>query len=272
MDSRWAVLVPLDDVHSILEEITSNAMEPDYRNHRPRRIAISTRHRVIAATGLVIVAFLVTSTIQIGVKNRARQTEVVQATKIGLIDQIERADDRRGTLFVEVSAISVAIDLLQRRNLQLSTQGVELAKKIENALTYSGDRAVVGEGVVISLDAKSANNPVLDVDLQAITNGLWGAGAEAISISGIRLNALSAIRHAGDAVLVDYRPVTSPYEIAVVGDSLRMRAELKNGALGRLLVSLKRDYGISASITPKRSVSIAGHSSTSLRYASRVPA
>ena len=264
--------MPLDDVHSILEEITSNAMEPDYRTHRPRRVAISTRHRIIAATGLVVVAFLVTSTIQIGVKNRARQTDVVKATKVGLIEQIQRADDRRGSLFVEVSAMSVAIDLLQRRNLQLSAQGVELAKKIDNALTYSGDRAVVGEGIVIRLDAKSEKNPVLDVDLQAITNGLWGAGAEAISISSIRLNALSAIRHAGDAVLVDYRPVTSPYEIAVVGDSLRIRAELKNGELGRLLVALKRDYGISASITPKRSVSIAGHSSASLRYASRVPA
>ena len=127
-------------------------MEPDYRNHRPRRVAISTRHRIIAATGLVVVAFLVTSTIQIGVKNRARQTDVVKATKVGLIEQIQRADDRRGSLFVEVSAMSVAIDLLQRRNLQLSAQGVELAKKIDNALTYSGDRAVVGEGIVIRLD------------------------------------------------------------------------------------------------------------------------
>lgn len=264
--------MPLDDVHSILEEITANAMEPDYKNHRPRRIAISVRHRVIAATGLVVVGFLVTSTIQLGVKNHARQSDVVQATKTSLLDQIQRADTRRGRLIDEVSTLSAGIDRLQRRNLRLTSRGVSLAKNIDRALTYSGDRAVSGPGVVIRLDAKSAKNPVLDVDLQAITNGLWGAGAEAIAISGVRLNALSAIRHAGDAVLVDYRPATSPYEISVVGDALRMRAELKDGQLARLLVQLKKDYGISASVTPKRSVSIAGHSTTSLRYASRVPA
>ena len=264
--------MPLDDVNSILAEITANAMEPDYRNHRPRRVAISLRHRMIAGTGLVVVGFLVASTIQLGVKNRARQSEVVQSTRVGLIDQIQRADVRRGVLFNQVDELSAAIDQLQRNNLKLTSRGVALAKEIDGALAYSGDQEISGPGIVIRLDAKSAKNPVLDIDLQSITNGLWGAGAEAISISGVRLNALSAIRHAGEAVLVDYRPVNSPYEISVVGDSLRMRAELSDGTLAGILDRLKKDYGISASVTPKRNILLLGHTSSALRYASRVPA
>ena len=43
-------------------------------------------------------------------------------------------------------------------------------------------------------------------DLQIVVNGLWDAGAEAISVNGQRLTSKSAIRFAGQAILVNYRP------------------------------------------------------------------
>ena len=51
-----------------------------------------------------------------------------------------------------------------------------------------------------------------------MVNALWAAGAEAISINGQRLGPTTAIRFAGEAVLVDFRPVTNPYEISAIGD------------------------------------------------------
>jgi uncharacterized protein YlxW (UPF0749 family) len=59
---------------------------------------------------------------------------------------------------------------------------------------------------------------VRDGDLQLVVNALWAAGAEAISINDQRLGATTAIRFAGEAVLVDFRPVTNPYEIRAIGD------------------------------------------------------
>ena len=44
---------------------------------------------------------------------------------------------------------------------------------------------------------------MLDPDLQKLVNGLWAAGAEAISINGQRLTNLSAIREAGEAITVN---------------------------------------------------------------------
>ena len=38
---------------------------------------------------------------------------------------------------------------------------------------------------------------------KCLVNGLWQAGAEAISINGQRLTSTSAIRFAGQAILVD---------------------------------------------------------------------
>ena len=50
---------------------------------------------------------------------------------------------------------------------------------------------------------------MLDRDLQVIVNGLWAAGAEAIAVNGQRLTACSAIRSAGEAILVDFRPLSA---------------------------------------------------------------
>ncbi len=73
--------------------------------------------------------------------------------------------------------------------------------------------------------ASSDDGRVLSKDLQVVTNALWEAGAEAISINGQRLTARSAIRFAGDAILVNYRPLTRPYVISAIGDPQNLQVE-----------------------------------------------
>ncbi|CAM5647734.1 membrane protein [Streptomyces purpurascens] len=53
--------------------------------------------------------------------------------------------------------------------------------------------------------------------MQRVVNGLWESGAEAVSINGQRLTALSAMRAAGDAILVDNKPLVPPYTVLAVG-------------------------------------------------------
>ena len=57
--------------------------------------------------------------------------------------------------------------------------------------------------------------------MRSVVNELWSDGAEAIAVNGIRLTPTSAIRFAGDAVLVDFQPITSPYRIDAIGDADR---------------------------------------------------
>jgi len=66
---------------------------------------------------------------------------------------------------------------------------------------------------------RAATNPgqVLDRDLQDVVNELWHDGVEAIAINGQRLATTSTIRAAGGAILVDFRPITSPYQVAAIG-------------------------------------------------------
>jgi uncharacterized protein YlxW (UPF0749 family) len=148
----------------------------------------------------------------------------------------------RADLVTDVRARRQQADELQRQAEQLRD---EVAKARDNALAGGGDAArlrdlaagtglikVTGDGVVVRVaDApppidpvtgkQSVDNPgiVLDRDLQDIANGLWQAGAEAVAVNGQRLAATSTIRTAGGAILVDFRPVTSPYEVSAIGPS-----------------------------------------------------
>jgi uncharacterized protein YlxW (UPF0749 family) len=109
---------------------------------------------------------------------------------------------------------------------------------------------VTGPGLLVTLanaDQKATGDPVggsavpdprgqvRDGDLQLVVNSLWAAGAEAVSINGQRLGPTTAIRFAGEAVLVDFRPVSNPYHVSAIGNpgtlSRRFLASPEVGAL-----------------------------------------
>ena len=146
----------------------------------------------------------------------------------------------RGNLVTDVLDRQRQTDDLQRQADRLRD---EVDRARENALAGGGEVSrlrdlaagtglgkVTGDGAVVRLaDAPAKIDPVtgaqdpdnkgivLDRDLQDIANGLWQAGAEAIAINGQRLTTITAIRQAGGVILVDFRPVTGPYEVAAVG-------------------------------------------------------
>jgi uncharacterized protein YlxW (UPF0749 family) len=137
---------------------------------------------------------------------------------------------------------------------------------------FDGLIAVVGPGVSVTVDdapqpsAGSGDDlsRVLDVDLQDLVNGLWRAGAEAIDINGHRLTSLSAIRGAGDAILVDYRPLARPYVVTAIGDS-GLGRRFASGPAGVELRGLKSDYGMRYDVSVKEHVEIPAATAVTLR-------
>jgi uncharacterized protein YlxW (UPF0749 family) len=85
---------------------------------------------------------------------------------------------------------------------------------------------------------------VQDHDLQDVVNALWASGAEAVSINGLRLTAQTAIRSAGEAILVDFRPLSPPYTVRAVGDPKRLETSFVDGPTGRRLGTLASVYGV----------------------------
>ncbi|MFG2042070.1 DUF881 domain-containing protein [Dactylosporangium sp. NPDC048998] len=146
----------------------------------------------------------------------------------------------RDDLVADVRSRQRTADDLQRRAAELRAQVDQArdaaladgdnASRLRNLAAGTGTSKVTGDGVAVRVvDAPAQVDPVtgrtadenlglvLDRDLQDITNGLWQNGAEAVAVNGQRLTATSTIRTAGGVILVDFRPVTSPYEVTAIG-------------------------------------------------------
>jgi uncharacterized protein YlxW (UPF0749 family) len=103
--------------------------------------------------------------------------------------------------------------------------------------------------------------------MQRVVNGLWASGAEAISINGQRLTALSAIRAAGDAILVDNRPLVPPYTVLAVGDGERLSSRFQDSPDGLYLHALEENFDIRATISTESDVRLPAAPSVIVRTA-----
>lgn len=109
---------------------------------------------------------------------------------------------------------------------------------------------------------------VQDRDLVEIVNALWASGAEAISVDGQRLSATSTIRAAGAAILVDFRPVSSPYEVRAIGNAGQMQVLFADSGVASAFSTFVQLYGMRFTIRRAGSISVPAAPASSLRFAS----
>ncbi|MER6497540.1 DUF881 domain-containing protein [Streptomyces griseorubiginosus] len=250
---------------SLLTNVMDHSLDDGYAEAAARKKAAgegglpkTLRARLGLALGLVLAALVVT----VGAAQARVAAPVVAKERQELIDRIDREGDTADTLEENVDKLRDDVSSRQREALKESGE----SGKADLVGILSGAAAVHGPGVKLVVnDAKEATtggdgNPretsgfsdtgrVRDRDMQRVVNGLWESGAEAISINGQRLTALSAIRAAGDAILVDNKPLVPPYTVLAVGDGQRLSTKFQNSADGLYLHALQGDYGIRTAIS-----------------------
>ena len=99
---------------------------------------------------------------------------------------------------------------------------------------------------------RAIDGRVLDRDLQDVTNALWAAGTEAMSINGLRLTVQTAIRSAGEAILVDFRPLSPPYVLRAVGDPARLEPDFVDSPTGRRFATYTSLYQLGFEVARAR--------------------
>jgi uncharacterized protein YlxW (UPF0749 family) len=204
-------------------------------------------------------------------------------------------DNAPAGLVDQIKAAQACSDAMQRHSDDLRREvtaqqqaalggTAEQLRQVRAMQAGAGLVSVTGPGVVVRMvDAPAPIDPttgkpattevnrVLDVDVQAAVNGLWASGAEAIAVNGQRLAATSTIRTAGTAILVDFRPVTSPYEISAIGGNGLEKAFNKSGSAAALRDVANR-YGLTISTRGEDDLTLPAAPNPSLRYAtSAVP-
>lgn len=264
----------VDASMSLLTDMATNPVDPAYAEAASRR-ATSDGARpsrvMTAAVGLVAV-LLGVATVWAGRELRAPEPAVLRA-RVLLESQIEERTAQVQTLLEENAALSAEIDAL---SAELSGGDADVLTGYLTTGAVAGTVSVTGPGLVVTLTdsaraasgaADAADERVQDIDLQIVTNGLWASGAEAIAINGQRLTALSAIRSAGEAVLVDLTPLVSPYRVEAIGDPERLQTDFARTAAAGHLTLLRETYAIGAQVAPSDDLLLPASPVPTLRYA-----
>ena len=84
---------------------------------------------------------------------------------------------------------------------------------------------------------------IRDSDLTLLVNALWSAGAEAISVNGQRISAMTGIRNVSTAIEVNHVGIAAPYTVLAIGDRSTLAADLLESGSGLLFSSLASQYG-----------------------------
>ncbi len=266
---------------SLLTHVMDHSLDEGYAEASARREADGTaglprslKAKLGLAAGLVLAAMVVT----LGAAEARFSAPVLAKERQELIDRVERADGRATGLERDIERLRA--NVADRQRAALEQHGGDQGQLVG---LLSGATEVRGQGVKLVVDdAKGASaagggpresagfsdtGRLRDRDMQKIVNGLWQSGAEAVSINGQRLTALSAIRAAGDAILVDNRPLVPPYEVLAIGDKKRLGTAFQDSVDGQYLHVLQENYGIGSTLTAADDLRLPAASSLTVRTA-----
>ncbi|MEU9133400.1 DUF881 domain-containing protein [Kitasatospora sp. NPDC048540] len=240
------------------------------------RLPSSLRGRLTLALGLALAATVVT----VGAVTSHEAEPTLAKERDALVHRIKDATGGADGLQRQVGDLRDQVDTAQQDALRAGGDGGLAALA---AGTGTGEMTGPGVKLVIE-DANSSagggniSNPrdadgfrnsgrLRDHDLQLVVNGLWQSGAEGVSVNGQRLTALSAIRAAGDAILVDNRPLVPPYTVLAIGDGAKLAKTFQDNEAGRYLRIIEDSYGIKSSLSVQKKLQLPAALGVTLRFA-----
>ncbi|WP_078588566.1 MULTISPECIES: DUF881 domain-containing protein [Streptomyces] len=270
---------------SLLTNVMDHSLDEGYAEAaaarggaRDSRIPGTLRGLLTLGAGLALVGAVVT----VGAVNAHKAEPTLAKERDALIQRINDSNSSADHLQKQVQELRRKVDGTQQQALASAGDGdpggltgvVGLGE-----VTGPGVKLVLedaaGTGVGGNVDPRagqgfSNSGRLRDRDLQLVVNGLWGSGAEAVAINGQRLTALSAIRAAGEAVLVDNRPLVPPYNIQAIGDGPKLLAAFENDMAGQYLRLLQERYGIKSTLSTQKSMTLPAAVGVTLRTAQPV--
>lgn len=241
----------------LLDRLIADAQADDYAlapqaPNTGKRPGLAGAVLIALIFGLLVAAFLQRQTVAPAAQDR----------RAALVARVQEAET--GVKASQDQAADLRASVSQLQQLATSGLGPEFAEQLRTLETATGFVGLTGPGAVVTTRDGRPPLPrgvttdearVLDVDMQMVVNGLWQAGAQAIAINDIRLTSTTAIRTAGQAILVDFRPLEPPYTIAAVGPADLADAFAATSASDEL-AGLHTDYGIQYEVKAQDEVEV----------------
>jgi uncharacterized protein YlxW (UPF0749 family) len=264
----------------LLVELVNNHLDPGYAAAAERRKTDATPHwydRPAVVAGCFLIGLL------LGAAYIHTHRGAPEAAKVHdrLVQRVRSAQHGAEGLEAEVNDLENELAKLQGRALP---KGGQLVTGLDLARLQAGLVAVSGPGLTVTLREPSAPSAtptpgrggsgsiaathiLTDRDVRSVVNELWRDGAEAISVNDVRLTPTSAIRFAGEAVLVDFQPITSPYEVRALGNADELSTNFAESTVASRYQTLTGVQHIGFSFTDSEHLTLPASAPVKLRYA-----
>lgn len=266
---------------SLLNDIFANPLDPGYQEAvdtravqeqreealpgEPIRETMATRGRrrfsPLLLTGALAIGLLVSLAL-IDVRDDA---DAVSVERDRLIERVRAEEQSASELEDQLAEVQQEVLELEARQLDGVAAGDQLRERSLQRQLAVGSRAAEGPGVVVEVDdaAETTGDSgdlgrILDIDLQQVVNGLWAAGAEAVSINGHRVTPLTSLRSAGNVIQINFTNLVPPYEVSAIGDDRVLATAFDEGLGGQWLRASAERYGVEYSIRNADSLELPG--------------
>lgn len=229
---RSAAPVRRNPTPSLLTALLAEGLDPGYAAAAEARVRGHVRRRPLRAgvwcAGGALVLGLIFGIASAQASDRAPGTDQVLRD---ILTQVDAAQARGADLARVRDDLVARTDAARTKALAGDAQGAAVLARIGVLEQDAALGPVHGPGLTVTLtdpqarpDLSDRSRPggaaesvIIDRDLQAVVNGLWGAGAEAVAVGNVRIGPGVTIRQAGGAMLVDNQPVPSPYVVSAIG-------------------------------------------------------
>ncbi len=268
---------------TLLTSMLERPLDPGYQEAADRRRARGLPSSAPTRSVVVVVMAVLTGFLFAVSASALRPRPTAAASvKEQLVSRIETLQQQGSAQEAKLAALGTQVREYEAAELTQSG-GSALSARIGALEVQAAAVALDGPGVTLTLDdattadtdAAAGTRPsggfapgrVSSSDLQIAVNGLWAAGAEAVSINGHRLSATAAIRFAGQAVIVDFRPLTRPYVVTALGDADTLKARFEASFSGAYLTQLGDQYGIASDLATSDALSVPADTAVRLVHA-----
>ena len=264
----------------LLLDLATNPLDPGYaaaaelkKNAPPGHESWFDRSAV--AIGCLLIGF----TLVVAYVHTHRSAPDSAKVHDSLVKRVQAQDKEAKSLAARAQTLNA-----QLNELRDSALSGDLGRQLSRAQLLAGEVAVTGPGLEVRLTEPKQSSAALtpgrggagsiaassiltDRDVRSVVNELWADGAEAIAVNGIRLTPTSAIRFAGEAVLVDFQPITSPYVISAVGNADDLATSFASSEVASRYQTLSSAEGVGFSFSEHKKLSLPAGSSDTLRFA-----
>ena len=210
---------------------------------------------------------------------------VNQQTQQVLADSVRAGDTRADAVQTRRDALAAEVEGERHSRLAGDEHGRALLAALEDAEFAAAATPAIGPGVTVTVTdpgmspdlsdvskqrVAGSQQVILDRDLQLVVNSLWVGGAEAVSVGGTRIGPNVTIRQAGGGVLVDNRPITSPYVIVALGPPHGMQDVFNRSPGMQRLTLLQQSYGVGVTVSTGEALTVPGASVREIRFAKEI--